>query len=77
MNIWTRKILSNIHMDTHNRNLYRLYSSPNIVMVFKTRKLKWVWYMIQLGEIRRAHIICLGNIIEITLEGRCRRTVFK
>jgi hypothetical protein len=41
----------------HNEELNDLYSSPNIVRVIKTRKMKWAGYVehIGLGE-RRMHI---------------------
>jgi hypothetical protein len=34
----------------HNRELYALYSSPNIIRVIKSRRLKWAGHVARMGE---------------------------
>jgi len=36
----------------HNDELHSLYSSPNIVMVIKSRRMKWVGHVACMGEAR-------------------------
>jgi hypothetical protein len=39
----------------HNKELYALYSSPNIMPVIKSRKLRWAGHVARMGERRRAY----------------------
>jgi hypothetical protein len=39
----------------HNKVLYALYSSPNIIRVIKSRRLRWAGHVARKGE-RRVHI---------------------
>jgi len=41
----------------HNEELNDLYSSPNIVRVIKSRKMRWVGHMARMGEVRG----CIGS----------------
>jgi hypothetical protein len=34
----------------HNDELHSLYSSPNIVRVIKSRRLRWAWHVARMGE---------------------------
>jgi hypothetical protein len=34
---------------------HNLYSSPNIIGLFKSRRMKWAGYVTQLGEMRRPY----------------------
>ena len=34
----------------HDRELYALYSSPNIILVFKSRRLRWARHVVRMGE---------------------------
>jgi len=38
----------------HNKKLYYLYSSPNIIQVIKSRRLRWPGYVAHVGECRVA-----------------------
>jgi hypothetical protein len=38
----------------HNKKLYALYSSPNIIRVIKSRRLRWAGYVAHMGERRGA-----------------------
>jgi hypothetical protein len=39
----------------HNKELYALYSSPNIVQVIKSRKMRWAGHVTRIGERRGAY----------------------
>jgi hypothetical protein len=39
----------------HNKELYALYSSPNIIRVIKSRKLRWAGHVARMGEKRGAY----------------------
>jgi hypothetical protein len=39
----------------HNEELYALYSSPTIIRVIKSRRLKWVGHVARMGERRGAY----------------------
>jgi hypothetical protein len=49
----------------HNKELYALYSSPNIFRVVKSRRLRWVGHVARMGERRGAYRALVG-----TSEGR-------
>jgi hypothetical protein len=34
----------------HNKQLYALYSSPNIIRVIKSRRLRWARHVARMGE---------------------------
>jgi hypothetical protein len=38
----------------HNKELYALYSSPNIIRVMKSRRLRWAGHVAGIGERRGA-----------------------
>jgi hypothetical protein len=39
----------------HNEELRDLYSSPSIIRIIKSRKIKWVGYVARMGEKRNAY----------------------
>jgi hypothetical protein len=39
----------------HNKELYALYSSPNIIRVIKSRRLRWAGHVARMGERRGAY----------------------
>jgi hypothetical protein len=39
----------------HNKELYALYFSPNIIQVIKSRKLRWAGHVARMGECRDAY----------------------
>jgi hypothetical protein len=49
----------------HNKELYALYSSPNIIRVTKSRRLRWAGHVARMGESRGAYRALVG-----TPEGR-------
>jgi hypothetical protein len=44
----------------HNEELHDLYSSPNIVQVIKSRRMKWARHVAQMGEERGVY----GALVE-------------
>jgi hypothetical protein len=36
----------------HNEELHDLYSSPNIMRVVKSRRIRWAWHVARMGEER-------------------------
>ena len=45
----------------HNEELNDLYSSPNIVRVIKTRRMRWVGHVARMGEEREAYRVLVGK----------------
>jgi hypothetical protein len=45
----------------HNKELYALYSSPNIIRVIKSRRLKWAGHVTRMGERRGAYRALVGK----------------
>jgi hypothetical protein len=41
----------------HNKELYAVYSSPNIIRVTKSRRLRWAGHVARMGERRGAYRI--------------------
>jgi hypothetical protein len=45
----------------HNGELYDLYSSPNIIQVIKSRRMRWAGHVACMGEGRGAYRILVGR----------------
>jgi hypothetical protein len=45
----------------HNRELYALYSSPNIIRVIKSRRLRWAGHVARMGKMRGAYRALVGK----------------
>jgi hypothetical protein len=45
----------------HNDKLHNLYSSPNIVRVIKSRRLRWVGHVARMGEGRSVYRVLVGK----------------
>jgi hypothetical protein len=46
----------------HNKKLYALYSSPNIIRVIKSRRLRWAGHVARMEERRDAYRVSVGNL---------------
>ena len=57
----------------HNEELNDLYSSPNIVWVIKSRKMRWAGHVARMGEERGAYRVLVGKPDEKRPLGRPRR----
>ena len=45
----------------HNEELNDLYSSPNIVRVIRSRRMRWAEHMARMGEERGVHMVLVGK----------------
>jgi hypothetical protein len=45
----------------HNDELHNLYSSPNIVMVIKSRRMSWAGHAARMGEGRDVYRVLVGR----------------
>jgi len=45
----------------HNEELNDVYSSPNIVQVIKSRRMRWAGHVAHMGEGREVHRVLLGK----------------
>jgi hypothetical protein len=45
----------------HNKELYALYSSPNIIRAIKSRRLSWAGHVARMGERRGAYRALVGK----------------
>jgi hypothetical protein len=45
----------------YNKELYALYSSPNIIRVIKSRRLRWAGHVARIGERRGAYRDLVGK----------------
>jgi hypothetical protein len=45
----------------HNDELHSLYSSPNIVRVIKSRRMRWAGHVARMGEVRSVHRVLVGR----------------
>jgi hypothetical protein len=57
----------------HNDELHDLYSSPNIVMVIKSRRMRWAGHVACMGEGRGADRVLVGRSEGKRPLGRPRR----
>jgi hypothetical protein len=46
----------------HNEELHGLYSSPSIIRVIKSRRMRWVGHVARMGEVRNAYNILVGSL---------------
>ena len=52
-NIWTKEGRGNGGLEENNEELNDLYSSPNIVQVIKSRRMRWAEHVARMGEEKR------------------------
>jgi hypothetical protein len=45
----------------HNEELHNLYSSPNIIRIIKSRRMRWAGHVARMGEKRNAYRILVGK----------------
>jgi len=57
----------------HNEELNDLYSSPNIVRVIKSRRMRWAGHVVRMGEERGVYRVLLGKPERKIPLGRPRR----
>jgi hypothetical protein len=57
----------------HNEELNNLYSSPSIVRVVKSRRMRWAGHVARMGEGRGVHRVLVGKPVGKRPLGRPRR----
>jgi hypothetical protein len=45
----------------HNEELHNLYSSPNIIKMIKSRRMRWVGHVVQMEAKRSAYRLLVGE----------------
>jgi hypothetical protein len=45
----------------HNQELHNLYSSPSIIRIIKSRKMKWAGHVAPMGEKRKVYRLLVGK----------------
>jgi hypothetical protein len=45
----------------HNEELHNLYSSPSIIRIIKSRRIKWARYVTRMGEKRNVYRLLVGK----------------
>jgi hypothetical protein len=45
----------------HNEELHNLYSSPSIIRMIKSRRIRWAGHVVRMGERRNAYRILMGK----------------
>jgi hypothetical protein len=45
----------------HNEELRDLYSSPSIIRIMKSRRMRWVGHVARMGEKRNAYRLLVGK----------------
>jgi hypothetical protein len=57
----------------HNEELHKLYISPSIIRIIKSRRMKWAGHVARMGEKRNAYRILVGKPEGRRALGRPRR----
>jgi hypothetical protein len=45
----------------HNEELHNLYSSPSIIRIIKSRKMRWAGHVARMGEERNVYRLLVGK----------------
>jgi hypothetical protein len=45
----------------HNEELHNLYSSPSIIRIIKSRRMKWAGHVVRMGEKRNVYRLLVGK----------------
>jgi hypothetical protein len=61
------------HVALHNEELRDLYSSPSIIRIIKSSRMRWAGHVARMGEKRNAYRLLVGNPEGKRLLGRPRR----
>jgi hypothetical protein len=50
-----------VYVYLHNEELHSLYSSPSIIRMIESRRMRWAGHVAQMGERRNAYRILVGK----------------
>jgi hypothetical protein len=45
----------------HNEELHNLYSSPSIIKIIKSRRMRWAGHVVRMGEKRNVYRLLVGK----------------
>jgi hypothetical protein len=45
----------------HNEKIHNLYSSPNIIIMTNSWRVRWAWHVARMGEKRNSYRILMGK----------------
>jgi hypothetical protein len=57
----------------HNEELHNLYSAPSIIIIIKSRRMKWAGHVARMGKNRNVYTLLVGKPEGKTPLGRPRR----
>jgi hypothetical protein len=57
----------------HNEELHNLYSSPSIIRIIKSRRMRWAVHVARMGEKRNVYRLLVGKLEGKRPLGRPRR----
>jgi hypothetical protein len=57
----------------HNEELRHLYSSPSIIRIIKSRRMRWASHVTRMGEKKNAYRLLVGKPVRKRPIGRPRR----
>jgi hypothetical protein len=57
----------------HNEELHNLYSSPSIIRIIKSRRMRWALHVALMGEKRNVYMLLIGKPEGKRPQGRPRR----
>jgi hypothetical protein len=53
--------LTGVGRKVHNEELHNLYSSPSIIRIIKSRRVRWVGHVARMGEKRNVYRLLVGK----------------
>jgi hypothetical protein len=56
-----RNVITGKWRKLHNEELRDMYSSPNIVRLIKSRRMRWAWDVARMGEGRGVYRVLVGK----------------
>jgi hypothetical protein len=59
--VWKRDDVTGDWRKLRNKELLSLYSSPSIIRVIKSRRMRWAGHVARIGEKRSEDRICVGK----------------
>jgi hypothetical protein len=56
-----RDEMTRVWRKMHNEELHDLYSSPSIISIIKSRRMRWAGHVVRMGEKRNAYRLLVGK----------------
>jgi hypothetical protein len=55
------RLIKESNFPCHNEELHNLYSSPSIIRIIKSRRMRWVGHVAQMGQKRNVYRLLVGK----------------